>query len=59
MCHLCVIKMVSCRRTSRGLASATANVNQGVEDMRQRMSKMFQPKNLGNQPGLPSLFRKK
>lgn len=45
------------RRSSRGLA--TANVNQGVEDMRQRMSKMFQPKNLGNQPGLPSLFRKK
>ncbi|XP_034249824.1 RAB11-binding protein RELCH homolog [Thrips palmi] len=47
------------RRSSRGLASATANMNQGVEDMRQRMSKMFQPKNLGNQPGLPSLFRKK
>ncbi|KAJ1529728.1 hypothetical protein ONE63_006481 [Megalurothrips usitatus] len=47
------------RRTSRGLASATANVNQGVEDMRQRMSKMFQTKNVGNQPSLPSLFRKK
>ncbi|XP_052126759.1 RAB11-binding protein RELCH [Frankliniella occidentalis] len=47
------------RRTSRSLASATANMNQGVEDMRQRMSKMFQPKNVTNQPGLPSLFRKK
>ncbi|KAK3924172.1 RAB11-binding protein RELCH [Frankliniella fusca] len=34
------------RRTNRSLASATANMNQGVEDMRQRMSKMFQPKNM-------------
>ncbi|XP_039313074.1 RAB11-binding protein RELCH homolog isoform X2 [Solenopsis invicta] len=45
--------------TSSGLSLsiATVNVGQGVEDMRQRMSKIFQPK-IGS-PGMPSIFRKK
>ncbi|XP_012535245.1 RAB11-binding protein RELCH homolog isoform X2 [Monomorium pharaonis] len=45
--------------TSSGLSlsMATVNVGQGVEDMRQRMSKIFQPKT--GSPGMPSIFRKK
>ncbi|XP_024935495.1 lisH domain and HEAT repeat-containing protein KIAA1468 isoform X2 [Cephus cinctus] len=48
--------------TSSGLSlsMATANVGQGVEDMRQRMSKMFQQKtNSSSMPSMPSIFRKK
>jgi len=36
---------------------ATVNVGQGVEDMRQRMSKIFQQKT--GSPGMPNIFRKK
>ncbi|TGZ38313.1 RAB11-binding protein RELCH homolog isoform X1 [Temnothorax longispinosus] len=45
--------------TSSGLSlsMATVNVGQGVEDMRQRMSKIFQQKT--GSPGMPSIFRKK
>ncbi|KYQ57830.1 hypothetical protein ALC60_03186 [Trachymyrmex zeteki] len=45
--------------TSSGLSlsMATVNVGQGVEDMRQRMSKIFQHKT--GSPGIPSIFRKK
>ncbi|XP_012276159.1 lisH domain and HEAT repeat-containing protein KIAA1468 homolog isoform X2 [Orussus abietinus] len=39
------------------LSLATANVGQGVEDMRQRMSKMFQQK--PGTPSVSSIFRKK
>ncbi|XP_011301250.1 lisH domain and HEAT repeat-containing protein KIAA1468-like [Fopius arisanus] len=39
------------------LSLATANVGQGVEDMRQRMSKIFTQK--PNSPSMPSIFRKK
>ncbi|XP_018359092.1 PREDICTED: lisH domain and HEAT repeat-containing protein KIAA1468 homolog isoform X1 [Trachymyrmex cornetzi] len=39
------------------LSMATVNVGQGVEDMRQRMSKIFQHKT--GSPGIPSIFRKK
>ncbi|XP_011695145.1 PREDICTED: lisH domain and HEAT repeat-containing protein KIAA1468 homolog isoform X2 [Wasmannia auropunctata] len=39
------------------LSMATVNVGQGVEDMRQRMSKIFQQKT--GSPGMPSIFRKK
>ncbi|XP_020279008.1 lisH domain and HEAT repeat-containing protein KIAA1468 homolog isoform X2 [Pseudomyrmex gracilis] len=46
--------------TSSGLSlsMATVNVGQGVEDMRQRMSKIFQQKT-GGSPSMPSIFRKK
>ncbi|KAL0118085.1 hypothetical protein PUN28_009038 [Cardiocondyla obscurior] len=45
--------------TSSGLSlsMATVNVGQGVEDMRQRMSKIFQQKT--GSPGMPNIFRKK
>lgn len=45
--------------TSSGLSlsMATMNVGQGVEDMRQRMSKIFQQKTVS--PSMPSIFRKK
>ncbi|KYM94013.1 hypothetical protein ALC62_15375 [Cyphomyrmex costatus] len=45
--------------TSSGLSlsMATVNVGQGVEDMRQRMSKIFQHKTRSS--GIPSIFRKK
>ncbi|XP_071559704.1 RAB11-binding protein RELCH homolog [Temnothorax nylanderi] len=45
--------------TSSGLSlsMATVNVGQGLEDMRQRMSKIFQQKT--GSPGMPSIFRKK
>ncbi|XP_077254988.1 RAB11-binding protein RELCH homolog isoform X2 [Temnothorax americanus] len=45
--------------TSSGLSlsMATVNVGQGVEDMRQKMSKIFQQKT--GSPGMPSIFRKK
>ncbi|XP_011883081.1 PREDICTED: lisH domain and HEAT repeat-containing protein KIAA1468 homolog [Vollenhovia emeryi] len=45
--------------TSSGLSlsMASVNVGQGVEDMRQRMSKIFQQKT--GSPGMPSIFRKK
>ncbi|XP_011647982.1 lisH domain and HEAT repeat-containing protein KIAA1468 homolog isoform X1 [Pogonomyrmex barbatus] len=39
------------------LSMATVNVGQGVEDMRQRMSKIFQQKT--GSPSMPSIFRKK
>ncbi|OXU27774.1 hypothetical protein TSAR_009523 [Trichomalopsis sarcophagae] len=39
------------------LSMATVNVGQGVEDMRQRVSKIFQQKT--NSPSMPSIFRKK
>lgn len=45
--------------TSSGLSlsMATVNVGQGVEDMRQRMSKIFQQKT--GTPSMPNIFRKK
>ncbi|XP_014225659.1 lisH domain and HEAT repeat-containing protein KIAA1468 homolog [Trichogramma pretiosum] len=39
------------------LSMASVNVGQGVEDMRQRMSKMFHQKTTS--PSMPSIFRKK
>ncbi|KAG5317288.1 K1468 protein, partial [Pseudoatta argentina] len=39
------------------LSMATVNVGQGVEDMRQRMSKIFQHKT--GSPSIPNIFRKK
>ncbi|XP_012223943.1 RAB11-binding protein RELCH homolog isoform X2 [Linepithema humile] len=39
------------------LSMATVNVGQGVEDMRQRMSKIFQQKS--GSPSMPNIFRKK
>ncbi|XP_076243392.1 RAB11-binding protein RELCH homolog [Calliopsis andreniformis] len=39
------------------LSMATVNVGQGVEDMRQRVSKIFQQK--ANSPSMSSIFRKK
>ncbi|XP_003702013.2 RAB11-binding protein RELCH homolog isoform X1 [Megachile rotundata] len=39
------------------LSMATVNVGQGVEDMRQRVSKIFQQKT--NSPSMSSIFRKK
>ncbi|KAH0560681.1 RAB11-binding protein RELCH homolog [Cotesia glomerata] len=39
------------------LPLTTTNVGQGVEDMRQRMSKMFSPK--PTSPGITNIFRKK
>lgn len=51
------------RSGNLSLASATANVGQGVEDMKNRVSKIFQNKattskntNIGN---LQAMFRKK
>ncbi|XP_046396336.1 RAB11-binding protein RELCH homolog [Ischnura elegans] len=52
-------------RTSSGmsLALATANMGQGVEDMRNRMTKIFQVKpsvsRPSNLPNIPGIFRKK
>ncbi|KAL6426044.1 hypothetical protein ACFW04_008967 [Cataglyphis niger] len=45
--------------TSSGLSlsMATMNMGQGVEDMRQRMSKIFQQKTVS--PSMPNIFRKK
>lgn len=52
-----------CRSSSISLAVATANVGQGVEDMKQRMSKIFQTKPHVNRPvNLPNIqgiFRRK
>lgn len=39
------------------LSMATVNVGQGVEDMRQRVSKIFQQK--ASSPSMSSIFRKK
>ena len=39
------------------LSMATVNVGQGVEDMRQRVSKIFQQKT--SSPSMSSIFRKK
>nr|CAD7427402.1 unnamed protein product [Timema monikensis] len=48
---------------SVSLATATANVGQGMEDMKQKVTKYFQSKpNINRQtnlPHLPALFRKK
>nr|CAD7201025.1 unnamed protein product [Timema douglasi]CAD7267103.1 unnamed protein product [Timema shepardi]CAD7406238.1 unnamed protein product [Timema poppensis]CAD7570488.1 unnamed protein product [Timema californicum] len=51
------------RSGSVSLATATANVGQGMEDMKQKVTKYFQSKpNINRQtnlPHLPALFRKK
>ncbi|KAJ9580267.1 hypothetical protein L9F63_004080, partial [Diploptera punctata] len=51
------------RAGSISLAAATANVGQGVEDMKQRVSKIFQNKPAVNRPtnlpNIPGIFRKK
>ncbi|XP_066992231.2 RAB11-binding protein RELCH homolog [Anabrus simplex] len=50
------------RSGSISLASATANVNQGMEDMKQRVTKMFQKPAVNRPPNLSNLhgiFRKK
>ncbi|XP_069701255.1 RAB11-binding protein RELCH homolog [Periplaneta americana] len=51
------------RSGSISLAMATANVGQGVEDMKQRVSKIFQNKPAMNRPtnlpNIPGIFRKK
>lgn len=39
------------------LSMASVNVGQGVEDMRQRVSKIFQQKT--SSPSMSSIFRKK
>ncbi|KAJ8683790.1 hypothetical protein QAD02_019582 [Eretmocerus hayati] len=43
--------------SNSGLSLASVNVGQGVEDMRQRVSKIFQ--NKGNSSGMSGIFRKK
>ncbi|KAF7994246.1 hypothetical protein HCN44_003336 [Aphidius gifuensis] len=55
--HTKTIERSSSTSSGLSLSLATANVGQGVEDMRQRMSKIFTQK--PSSPSLPSIFRKK